>query len=147
MLLSRLEDGALALNIGSDLHVELATLLETHLASESSRWLPLGGGTWASLSHHLVDLLKRQTLGLWNQEDRVHESTGAETSPNEEDAGLEVALVLSDHVWGDDSNDGVPEPVAGSGESDTTRTDWQWEDLANKDPSTRAPSRCEEELE
>ena len=92
-------------------------------------------------------MLKRQTLGLWNEEVCVDEGSRAETSPDEEDAGLEVALVLADHVWGDDSNDGVPEPVGGGGETDTTRTDWQWEDLTNENPGARSPSAGEEEDE
>lgn len=42
---------------------------------------------------------------------------------------------------------GVPEPVGGGRESDTTRTDWEREDLTNDDPGTRTPGGGEEEDE
>lgn len=39
----------------------------------------------------------------------------------------------------------VPEPVGGGGQSNTTGTDGQREDLADDDPGTRAPGAGEEE--
>lgn len=108
---------------------------------------PLGGSSGGGLLHHLVDLLKRQTLGLGNKEVSVDQGTGAETSPDEEDGGLEVATVLADHVGGDNSNDGVPEPVGGSRDTNTTRSDGEREDLANDDPGTGTPGGGEEEDE
>jgi len=45
------------------------------------------------------------------------------TSPNEEDRRSEVTLIRTDHVRSDDRDDGVPEPVGGGGESDTTGSD------------------------
>lgn len=42
---------------------------------------------------------------------------------------------------------GVPQPVGSSGESNTTGADRQREDLANDNPSTRAPGGGEEEDE
>jgi hypothetical protein len=109
--------------------------------------LPLGRCTRRSLSHHLVDLLERQTLGLGNKEVGVDESSRAQSTPDEENGGAEVALINTDHVRGDDSDDGVPEPVGGGGESNTTGTDGKREDLANKNPSTRTPGGGEEEDE
>lgn len=106
------EDGTLALDVGNELGVELA--LGGGLAvlgSEGGGWDPLGGGARGSFFHHLVDLLERKTLGLWHQEVGVDEGTGAETAPDEEDGRAEVALVLADHVRGDDSND--LKPVSG----------------------------------
>ena len=91
--------------------------------------------------------LKRLTLGLRNEEVRVHEGTGAETAPDEEDGRSQIALVCSNHVRSDDGNDGVPEPVGGSGETNTTGSDGEREDLANDDPCTGAPCGCEEEDE
>jgi hypothetical protein len=117
----------------------------TLLGSEGGVWAPLGGGTRSSLLHHLVDLLKRETLGLRNEEVRVDEAASAETTPDEEDGGLHVTVVRADHVRGNDGNDGVPEPVGGSGQSNTARTDGDREDLANENPGTRTPGRCEEE--
>lgn len=37
----------------------------------------------------------------------------------------------------------VPEPVGGGGETDTTGTDWEREDLANDDPGGRTPGHGE----
>lgn len=70
-------------------------------------------------------LLERKTLRLGYKEHRIDEGAGAEASPDEEDRGLEVALVGADHVGGDDGDDGVPEPVGGRRETDTARTDGQ----------------------
>lgn len=42
---------------------------------------------------------------------------------------------------------GVPEPVGGSGETHTTRSDRKREDLADQDPGTRAPGGGKEEDE
>jgi hypothetical protein len=109
--------------------------------------LPLGRSTRRSLSHHLVDLLKRQTLGLGNKEVGVDESNRAQSTPDEEDGGAEVTLILTDHVRGDDSDDGVPKPVGGGGESNTTGTDGEREDLTDKNPGTGTPGGGEEEDE
>lgn len=143
--MARLEDGALALDI-LDVEVQLLAL-EAHLRSEGAVWLPLGGGTRGGLGHHLVDLLEGQALGLGNQEESVDESASAQATPDEEDRRLEIALVLVDHVRGDDGNDGVPQPVRGGGEGNTTRADREGEDLADDDPGTRTPRRGEEEDE
>jgi hypothetical protein len=45
------------------------------------------------------------------------------------------------------SNDSVPEPVGGSGEGDTTRSDREGEDFTDQDPGTRTPGGGEEEDE
>merc|ERR1712137_617170 len=80
-------------------------------------------------------------------EGALDESDGAETSPDEEDGRLEVTLVGTDHVGGDDGDDGVPEPVGGGGEGNTTRADGEREDLTDEDPGTRTPCGGEEEDE
>jgi len=110
-------------------------------------WDPLGTGSWSRLLHHAVNLLKRQALGLRNEEVGVHESARAETAPNEEDGRFEVAFVGADHVGGDDCNDGVPEPVRGGGQTDTTGADRQREDFTDDNPCSRTPGRGEEENE
>ena len=98
-----LEDGALTLNIdGLDIEV---TLLHAHLGCEGGGRPPLGGGTRGSLLHHLIDLLEGQTLGLRDEEEGVDEGAGAEATPDEENAGAEVALIGVDHVGSDDGND------------------------------------------
>jgi hypothetical protein len=134
------DNGAVPLDHGG------TTLLEAGL-DESVGWAPLGRGPWAGLGHHLVDLLERQTLGLRNEEVGVDEGDGAETSPDEEHGRLEVTLVGTDHVRGDDGDDGVPEPVGGGGKGNTTRANGQREDLTDEDPGTRTPGSGEEEDE
>lgn len=78
---------------------------ETHLRREGAVGLPLGRGPRGGLLHHLVDLLQGETFGLGDEEVGVDEGAGAKGAPDEEDFGLKVALVLVDHVGGDDSDD------------------------------------------
>lgn len=144
--LRQLNLGATALGLLDDSGVEV-TILGSGLRGEGGGGLPLGGCAGGGLLHHLVDLLEGETLGLGDEEVRVDEGTGAEGTPDEEHGGLHVALVGVDHVGGDDGDDGVPEPVRGSGESDTTGSDGQREDLANDDPRTGSPGGGEEEDE
>ena len=122
------------------------TLLETGL-SEGVGGPPLGRGPGSGLGHHLIDLLQGQTLGLGDEEVGVDESDCAETSPDEEHRGAEVTLLNTDHVGGDDGDDGVPEPVGGGGERNTTGADGEREDLTDEDPGTRTPGGGEEEDE
>jgi hypothetical protein len=97
-----LEDTALSLDILDDLQVELATVGVADGAGEGLVGDPLGGGTRGGLLHHAVDLLEGKTLGLGDQEPRVHEGASTETSPDEEDRRSKVALVGVDHVGSDD---------------------------------------------
>jgi len=122
-------------------------VLHAHIAGEGGVRNPLRGGTGRGLLHHAVDLLKRKTLGLRDEEVGVDERAGAETTPDEEDRGAEVTLGGSNHVRCDHSDDGVPEPVGGSGKSNTTRSDGEREDLADENPGTRTPGGSEEEDE
>jgi len=145
--MKRLEDTALSLDILDDLQVELAAVGVADGAGKGLVGNPLGRGTRGGLLHHAVDLLEGKTLGLGNQEPRVHEGAGTETSPDEEDRRSEVAFVRVNHVGSDDSNDGVPQPVGGGRESDTTRSDGKREDFTDQNPGTRAPSGSEEEDE
>lgn len=125
----------------------LQVVTSAHLSGKGGSGLPAGRGTGGGLLHHLVDLLEGQTLGLGDQEVGVDESASAETSPDEEDGGLQVALIGTDHVGGDDGDDGVPQPVGSSGQSNTTRSDRQREDLTNDNPGTGTPGGGEEEDE
>ena len=89
---------------------------------------------------------KRGTnLGFWDQEVRVDQAAEAKATPDEEDLSTKVALVRVDHVGGNDGNNAVPEPVAGGGESNTSRSDRQREDLTDDDPGTWTPGGGEEE--
>lgn len=83
-------------------------------------------------------MLERKTLGFWNEDIGVDEASCAEGSPDEEDAGAEVGLTFvgTNHVWGDDSDNAVPEPVGGGGKSNTTGSDWKREDFTDENPGT-----------
>lgn len=107
------------------------------ISGEGAVWHPLAAGEGSSLLKHAVNLLQGKTLGLRNKEEGVDEAKEAEGAPDEEDLGAEVGVtgLSSDHVWGDDGNDAVPEPVGGSGESNTTGTDGKREDFTDKNPS------------
>ena len=142
-----LEDGALALDVLGDVRAKLGAVLHAHLGGVGGVRLPLGRSARGGLLHHLVDLLEGQTLGLGDEEPGVDEGARAQASPDEEHGGLEVALVSADHVRGDDGDDGVPEPVGGGGESNTTGADGEREDLTDEDPGTRTPGGGEEEDE
>lgn len=125
----------------------LNVVTSTHGLGKGLMGPPLGRLAGSNLLHHLINLLQRQSLGLGNEEVAVDKGACAETTPDEEDGGLEVTAVLTDHVGGNDSDDGVPEPVGGGGETDTTGSDGEREDLADDDPGTRAPGGSEEEDE
>ena len=125
---------------------DLAFLGETHLGGKGRVGLPAGRlARGAGLLHHAVDLLQRETLGFPHREVSVDEAEDAGRAPDEEDTRAEVALVGRDHVRSDDGDDAVPEPVGGGGESDTSRSDGNGEDLANDDPCTGTPSAGKEE--
>ena len=108
-------------------------------------WNPLGGVAGRDLLHHLVDLLEGESLGLWNHEVGKDDAGSAERAPDPEDLGAEVAVVLTHHVWGDSTDDAVPEPVGCSGHGNTLGTDWQREDLTDGDPGGWTPGGGEEE--
>jgi hypothetical protein len=135
------------LNINVDLSLSNFTMLgHAHLIGESSSRSPSSRVTRSDLLQHLINLLKRQPLSLRDEEVSVDASASAQSTPDEENLGTEVALSLglADHVGGDGGDDSVPEPVAGGRETDTAGTDGQREDLADQDPSARAPGGCEE---
>jgi len=131
----------------NDLRLQSSLVCDASLSRPSAVRHPRGGCTRSSLFQHAVDLLEGKALGLGNEDVSVDEAGSAEGAPDKEHAGLEVGLsrVAADHVWGDNSNDAVPEPVGGSRQGNTTRSDWQREDLTNENPGTRAPSCGEEE--
>lgn len=79
-----LHRATLALDISNDVLVKSA-VLHAHVRGEGGVGHPLGGSTGSGLLHHAVDLLKRQTLGLGDEEEGVDEGESAETTPDEED--------------------------------------------------------------
>jgi len=120
----------------NNLWCKCSLLGETHIGSEGAVWNPLGGCAGSSLLQHAVNLLEGQTLGLRDEKVGVDEASCAEGTPEEEDTGFEIsfALTISDQVWGDDSDDAVPEPVGSSGKTDTTGSDGEREDFTDEDP-------------
>lgn len=134
-----------ALNILDKVLVEVGT--SALGGSKGGSGLPLGGSTGSSLLHHLVDLLQRQALGLGDEEVGVDKSASAKSTPDEEYLGLQVTTVLTDHVGGDDCNDGVPEPVGGGRQTDATGADGERENFTNDDPGARTPGGGKEEDE
>lgn len=136
----------LDLGLIGDLRVgDNIVLLHSDLLCEGGVWHPLGGLTGSALLHHLVNLFERQALRLGNKEISEENASGTSRTPDEEDFGTQVALVLVNHVGSDVADDEVPEPVGGGGKSNTLGTDGQREDLSNDDPSGRTPGGSEEE--
>jgi len=97
-----------SLDIGNDFGLESALVSETHIRGEGRLGLPASRCAGSGLLHHAVDLFEGKTLGLGDEEVGVDEAAGAEGAPDEEHLGTEVALVLTNHVGGDDSDDAVP---------------------------------------
>lgn len=120
-------------------------LSETHISSESAVRDPLSRMTRRSLLKHAINLLKREALRLRDQEGSIHETARAKRSPDEEDLCSKIAILRAYHVWDDDGNDAVPQPVGRCGQTDTTGADGDGVDLADDDPGGGAPGRGEEE--
>lgn len=78
---------------------------ETHVGREGAVWHPLSRAAWGGLLEHAVNLLKRQSLGFGDEEDRVDEAAETEGAPDEENLGSEVGFLLTNHVGGDDCDD------------------------------------------
>lgn len=115
------------------------------MASEDRVRCPLGRATRCGLLEHVVNLLEGQALCLGNQEVGKNNARSAGRAPDEEDLGLEVAVLSVDHVRCDEANDEVPEPVARCRQRDTLRANRQGKDLANDNPRHRTPGGGEEE--
>lgn len=111
------------------------------------RRAPLGRRPRCRLLKHQVHLLQGKSLGLGDEEIRVHKGTRAQTAPHEEHLRLEVALVHAHHVRRDHRNDRVPEPIRRGRETDSARSHGEGEDFADDDPRAGAPCRGEEEDE
>lgn len=76
--------------------------------SEGVMWDPTCRITCRDLRHHLVNLFKRQSLGLRHEEVSEDDTDCASGAPEEEDLRAEVGFILSDKVRSDNSNDAVP---------------------------------------
>ena len=105
MTCEKSDDAPLSLHILHNLRCESALVRETHLGREGGVWDPFGRVTGRRLLQHAIDLFERETLGLGNEHVGVDETADAEGTPDEEDFGAQVALVIVDHVGGDDCDD------------------------------------------
>jgi hypothetical protein len=125
-------------NLLDNLRSKGALVCHSHIGSECAVWDPLGGCTRSGLFEHTINLLKGQTLCLRNEEVCINEAESTERSPDEEYTRSQVGILglSANHVWGDDSDNAVPEPVAGSGEPNTTGTDGKRENFTDDDPGT-----------
>ena len=63
------------------------------------------------LFQHLIDLFQGKALGFRDDEVSEEVAERERASPDEEHFHAEIPLVLVYHVWGDDGNHAVPEPV------------------------------------
>ena len=72
---------------------------------------PLAGLAGRGLLEHAVDLLERKALRFRDKEVGEDHTSGTGRSPDEEDLTLEIAVLRINHVWRDETDDKVPEPV------------------------------------
>lgn len=114
-------------------------LNHTHLMREGVVRLPIATGRGSSFLEHLIDLFQSKALGLGDEEIGEQQAKEKSTAPDEEDLDLEISFVFVDHVWGDSSDDTVPDPVGGSRESNTLGSNRKRVDLTNDNPSRRTP--------
>jgi hypothetical protein len=71
-------------------------------------WDPSCGLACRDLGHHLINLLKRQSLGLRHEEVSKDDADCTGGAPKEEDLRTKVGFVLSNKVRRDNGNDAVP---------------------------------------
>ncbi|KAG7698243.1 hypothetical protein KL915_001960 [Ogataea haglerorum] len=140
--LHTLDAGALLELVSDALDLVLG---QTHVCCEGGVRLPLGRGPWGGLLEHPVDLLQSKALGFWDQHHGVQKTAATQRAPDEEHLRSQVALVGVNHVRSDDGNNTVPQPVGGGRQTNTPRSDRQWEDLSDDNPSSRTPGRSKEE--
>src|SRR5690242_9848143 len=65
---------------------------------------PLARVARRRLLEHVVHLLKRKALRLGDKEVGKHNARRARGTPDEEDFGLEIAVLLVNHVWRTESD-------------------------------------------
>lgn len=89
---------------------------------------------------------RKLTLGLIHKEVCPEETTAAKSAPNEEHLGSQMSLVRIHHVWSDDGDDTVPEPVACHTHGDTAGSDIQREHFADNDPRAGTPVEAKKKM-
>jgi len=72
---------------------------------------PLGGLAGRGLFEHDVDLLERKALRFGDKEVGEDHTSSTGRSPDEEDLTLKIAVLRINHVWRDETDHKVPEPV------------------------------------
>lgn len=84
-------------------------------------------------THHIADLLQRQTLCLGDKDPGEESAEETCAAPDKEDFDAQTSLTVDDER-GDDTDDAVPEPVGGCAECDGFAAERELEDLADDDP-------------
>lgn len=106
--------------------------------SERSLWNPtLGLSCNANISIQLINLLKRQALGLVDEE--VHEGDADETAaePDPKDLGLQIGVLawaVVDEIWCRVGDGEIEQPVCGSCHGKCLRAKLKGENLARHYP-------------
>ena len=72
---------------------------------------PIGGLAGRGLLEHDVDLLERKSLRFGDKEVGEDHTSSTGRSPDEEDLTLEISVLRINHVWRDETDHKVPEPV------------------------------------
>jgi len=95
----------------------------------------------------LINLLKRETLGLIYEHVDEYHTNEAATSPDEEYLHTQVGVTWSgiNHVWSSITDSEVKEPVGGGGDGQSFSTNLEGEQLSGNDPSDRSPRAGKEE--
>jgi hypothetical protein len=95
----------------------------------------------------LINLFKRQALGLINAGVNEHTTDKAESTPDEEHLGLEIGISSSavHHVRSGVGNSPVEKPVGGGGDGETLGTGLEREQFTRHDPRDWTPGTGKEE--
>lgn len=118
-------------------HPALRRNASPNLAERRRRLPPRALPRARHLRVQLINLLKRQALGLVDHEVDEGDAEEAAGEPDEEDLGLEVgvARAVVDEVGGGVGDGPVEEPVGGGGHGEALGTDLEREDLTRDDPA------------
>jgi len=116
-----------------------ALLDQAHLGREGRVRNPASGVSGGNFFHHLIDLFEGKTFGLGYEEVGKGYGDDAQGAPHEEDLRSEIRVLLVNEIGSDDCDDAVPEPVGGGRETDSARSNWEREDLADDNPCAWSP--------
>ena len=96
---------------------------QVEIVGKGIRGFPGGAAMRGNFVHHAIDLFEGETLGFGHEGPGEQGAEHAGGTPDEEDLDAQVAVLLVDHVRGDDGDDAVPEPVRGGRQGDALGAD------------------------